>query len=86
MKIYTLELSEDGLANTCFTNVKAIHTWMVNKLDAYTPIGIEEWTYSYENLVWAIKQQEKSGFYAMVVIKCEGGSEITVRELAINTK
>jgi len=85
MTIYTVYLSEDGLYNKVFTNVKC----MFNSIEkiGYEPIKVEELKYSYANLVKALNDSSKNGtLYKRVDVECENYSSIQIQEMVLVSK
>jgi len=97
MKIYSINLSEDGLYTYVYTNIKAMYNGIA-KL-GYTPLSvtlIEETSpiytfkdipYNYANLTKVLRQSGKGGTrFEHITINCEYGFSIHVEEHSIVSK
>jgi hypothetical protein len=97
MKIYSINLSEDGLHTDVYTNIKAMYNGIA-KL-GYTPLSvtlIEETSpiytfkdipYNYANLTKVLRQSAKGGTrYERTTINCEYDCAIHIKEHSIVSK
>ena len=66
-KVYIVRLSEDGVQNEVFTNVKALYNYLEHERSSYIEkaetVGYESKKYSYQNLVNCLKRQSSVGIY-----------------------
>jgi hypothetical protein len=90
MRVFAINLSEDGLMYEAATNVKALFD-LIEK-SGYEPetiffIGEDknsiEKPYSYNNL---LKAMNREGFYGWASIYCKNDNSITVTELKLKSK
>ena len=97
MKIYSIQMSEDGLNRQVYTNIKALYNGIL--ATDYTPIVVtmvEEtspmYTYTdikftYANLVKVLRHSSNDGKrYESAGIGCENGSYLNIQEHQIVSK
>lgn len=76
--IFIIRLSEDGVFQEAYTNIKAMFEGI--KKTNYTPItidqaGIDEVTYNYPNLVKAVRLAQQNNRSHIASIECEADAQ-----------
>lgn len=83
-KVYIIRLSEDGVVNEVFTNVKALYNFLEQECTSYIEkadtLGYESKKYSYQNLVNCLKRQN------YLTIYCGNYCSIEIITANVNTK
>ena len=97
MKIYSINLSEDGLCTNVYTNIKAMYN-DIAKL-GYTPLSVtlieetspiytfKDIAYNYANLTKVLRHSGKNGTrYERTTINCDYDCAIHIEEHSIVSK
>ncbi|HYH13991.1 MAG TPA: hypothetical protein VD794_02155 [Flavisolibacter sp.] len=93
--VYVVELQSDGIISECFTNIKALHSFLVDELEvAYSTLILLDKEYNrkeyggctYSNLLKVIRENQKLNRVCVAQLTDLNAGEVTISELRINSK
>lgn len=88
--IFTVETSNDGLQNACFTNIKAVYEFITNQLGftgEISPLDSKcNKPLSYNNFVKEVRANQKEKRFCVASLSASYSDTITISELGILSK
>ena len=92
--IFTVSTENDGLQNACFTNIKALHEFLIGDLEMgkshiyvlCPDMSSKKFEYGYQKLIYSIRNAQKNNRFCVANIESDFLGSVSINELGILSK